>query len=115
MDPRLLDLLVRYGAPMLFLAQMLGIFGVPIPDEILLTIAGALVRRGTLDGSSTLVAAIAGSITGMTLSYVLGRAVCARALQRIPGLHAAAIDRAREWFKRSGKWLLTFGYFVPGV
>src|SRR5262245_45015223 len=94
---------------------MFGILGLPIPDEILLTIAGALVRRGTLAASSTLVAAIAGSITGITLSYALGRAVSVAALRRAPGLHGAAVDRARDWFKRWGKWLLAFGYFVPGV
>ena len=44
MDRHVLDLLLRYGAPLLFVAQMLGIFGLPVPDELLLTIAGVLVR-----------------------------------------------------------------------
>jgi membrane protein DedA with SNARE-associated domain len=115
MERHLFDELVRYGPPALFLAQVLGLFGVPIPDEILLTIAGALVRQGTLDGPSTLVAAISGCMAGITLSYVLGRTICARVLCRIPGVRSDKIEHLREWFKRSGKWLLTFGYFVPGV
>ena len=36
LECQLFDLLARYGAPVLFLGQMLGIFG-PIPDELLLT------------------------------------------------------------------------------
>lgn len=115
MTGRLLDLLARYGAPVLFLAQMFGIFGLPIPDEFLLTIAGMLVRRGTLNGVVTLAAAIAGSMAGITLSYSLGRIVGFRILHRIPGVDQESIARAQVWFARFGKWLLTFGYFIPGV
>ena len=28
---------------------------------------------------------------------------------------APAIDRAQDWFRRFGGWLLAFGYFIPGV
>jgi|SRR5581483_4991748 len=115
MDRHLFDLLVRYGGAVLFLAQMLGIFGLPIPDELLLTISGALVRRGTLNGMTTLAAAISGCIAGITLSYVLGRSVGASTVQRFAGSHAESLARAQGWFRRFGKWVLAFGYFVPGV
>ena len=114
MDRHLPDLLVRYGPPLLFFAQMFGIFGLPIPDELLLTIAGALVRRGTLHGPSTLASAAAGCLAGITLSYAVGRTVGLQALQRIAGAREA-LPRAQAWFKRFGKWVLVFGYFVPGV
>ena len=29
--------------------------------------------------------------------------------------HHDAIERAQGWFRRFGGWLLTFGYFIPGV
>jgi len=115
MDRHILDLLLRYGAPLLFFAQMLGIFGLPIPDELLLTIAGVLVRRGTLNGISTLGCAISGSLVGITFSYLLGRSAGLRILQRMAGPHAEAVERVQAWFKRFGKWVLAFGYFVPGV
>ena len=35
MEQRLLDYLAHYGVGTLFLAQALGIFGLPIPDEFL--------------------------------------------------------------------------------
>ncbi|HEY2905654.1 MAG TPA: hypothetical protein VGJ29_07115, partial [Vicinamibacterales bacterium] len=75
MDRHVFDWLVRYGAPVLFFAQLFGIFGLPIPDELLLTVAGVLVRRGELGGPSVLTAAVAGCAVGITLSYVLGRTV----------------------------------------
>jgi len=114
-ERHLFDLLVRYGATMLFFAQMLGIFGLPIPDELLLTVAGVLVRRGSLDGPATFSAAVAGCMTGITLSYLLGRFVGFCVLERIPGVHADAIHRTQAWFRRFGRWLVAFGYFVPGV
>jgi membrane protein DedA with SNARE-associated domain len=112
---RLPDLLARYGAPVLFFAQMFGIFGLPIPDELLLTIAGTLIRHGRLNALATLTAAIGGCIAGITLSYCLGRAVGCRILQRIPGVESGSIARAQAWFTRFGGWLLTFAFFVPGV
>ena len=45
MEQRLFDLLARDGVWLLFAAQMFGVFGLPIPDELLLTFAGGLVRR----------------------------------------------------------------------
>ena len=48
MEQHFLEWLVHYGAPVLFAAQVLGIFGLPIPDEFLLTLSGALVKKGDL-------------------------------------------------------------------
>ncbi len=115
METRLLAWLAYYGPGVLFLAQMFGIFGLPIPDELLLTVAGALVREGRLEGVPTLLAAIAGCFCGVTLSYVLGRTVGAAALHRIVHVPDAAFARAQRWFHRFGRWLLMFGYFIPGV
>jgi membrane protein DedA with SNARE-associated domain len=107
--------LVRYGAPMLFVAQVFGIFGLPVPDELLLTLAGALIAKGVLHGSSTITAAIAGCLTGITLSYLVGRVIGIAVLSRVFARHLAHLERAQAMFRRFGGWLLAFGYFVPGV
>jgi len=107
--------LVGYGAPLLFFAQVFGIFGLPIPDELLLTVAGALVRKGLLRGSSIATAAVAGCLSGISLSYVVGRVVDAAVLHARFQRHQDAINRAQAWFRRFGGWLLAFGYFIPGV
>jgi membrane protein DedA with SNARE-associated domain len=114
-DRELLTWLVRYGAPILFLAQVFGIFGLPIPDELLLVLAGALVANGELHGWPVVLASIAGCLCGITLSYVVGRAIGARALDRAARHHRKGVDRAQSWFRRFGTWLLAFGYFIPGV
>ncbi len=115
MEHELVSWLLRFGAPLLFFAQALGIFGVPIPDELLLTIAGALVAKGLLSPHTTVLAAIAGCLTGITASYMLGRGVGV-ALARVGWLHHnTPLDRAEAAFRRFGGWMLTFGYFIPGV
>lgn len=113
MEHHVLDLLARDGIWLLFAAQTLGIVGLPVPDELILMLAGGLVRKSALGGAATVAAAVAGSIAGTTVSYALGR-TGARVLHRVPAIEGAT-GRAQLWFKRWGKWLLAFGYFVPGV
>ena len=114
-EAKLVLLLGTYGPGLLFAAQMFGIFGLPIPDELLLTVAGALVHEGKLNGYWTALAAVTGCLCGVTLSYTLGRTVGIVALRRIVHVPDSAFDRAQRWFHRFGRWLLTFGYFIPGV
>jgi membrane protein DedA with SNARE-associated domain len=115
MEQTLITWLGHYGPVVLFFAQMFGIFGVPIPDELLLTVAGALVRHGELNGPATMFAAIGGCSTGITGSYLLGRTVGITTLHRVLHIRESSLARAQRWFKRFGVWLLAFGYFVPGV
>src|SRR5206468_12288929 len=115
MENRLIFWLSHFRPSALFFAQMLGIFGLPIPDEFLLTVAGALVREGHLPIGWTIAAAIAGCFSGITLSYVVGRTVGSAALHRLAHVSDASFGRAQRWFERFGCWLLMFGYFIPGV
>ena len=83
MEQHFLEWLVHYGAPALFAAQVMGIFGLPIPDEFLLTLSGALVKKGDLSLVPVVLAAIGGAGSGITLSYVLGRTVGVIGLRRV--------------------------------
>jgi membrane protein DedA with SNARE-associated domain len=112
----LADWLARVGPSVLFFAQIFGIFGPPVPDDLLLVLAGALVRHGAFNAPFTIAAAIAGCAGGITFSFVLGRTLGAAALtHRRLRAHRAAIARAERWFARFGRWLLAFSYFVPGT
>ena len=116
MERFLLDWLARVGPPVLFLAQIFGIFGVPFPDELLLVLAGTLMRQGILNVPATISATITGCAGGITVSFVLGRTIGAATLRlRALRVQQAALVRAQRWFERFGAWLLAFGYFVPGT
>lgn len=107
-----------YGPAALFVLLFLGVFGLPVPDETLLTFTGVLVREGRLHFATAYIAAVLGSMGGITLSYTIGRTLGLGAIDRFgKWLHVTRADLARVegWFEHSGRWLLTFGYFIPGV
>lgn len=110
--------LVQHGDLALFTLLMLGMVGVPVPDEPLLTYAGYLVFQQRLALVPTLVAAFLGSVCGITLSYALGRlsgGSLARRIGRVLPCEPRKLDAARAWFRRHGTYALLFGYFIPGV
>ncbi|HVB39155.1 MAG TPA: DedA family protein [Vicinamibacterales bacterium] len=118
MDPALLAWLSQYGPIALFVLLMLGIFGLPVPDETLLVVAGTLVGKGELPLGWTFGAAVAGSSIGISLSYLVGRVLgppAVRAFGRLVHVSEQTLARIERWFERIGKWTLTFGYYVPGV
>ena len=116
--PRAAELVARYGYFAIFGLLMLGIVGPLIPDETILVFAGILARKGRLDYLAVLAAGYAGSLCGITLSYLLGRNGLAYLFDRIPFMrrHSARyLERVNRWFERYGRWTLFFGYFVVGV
>ena len=62
-----------YGYAAIFGFLVLGIVGLPVPDETLLVFSGYLIWRGNLKAIPVLLVAFLGSISGITLSYVIGR------------------------------------------
>jgi membrane protein DedA with SNARE-associated domain len=108
----------QYGYAGIFILLMLGIAGLPVPDETLLTFAGYLIFKGRLHPTPTIAAAILGSISGITLSYIMGRMAGKFVIERFGSyLHLTGerIERVHQWFDRLGKWALMIGYFIPGV
>jgi membrane protein DedA with SNARE-associated domain len=108
-----------YGYFAIFSLLFLGIVGLPVPDEFLLTSCGFLVYQGHLQLVPTVASALAGSICGITCSYYIGRTVGWKFLHSRAGkfLHIkeAYIQRVHAWFDRIGHWALAVGYFIPGV
>jgi len=72
-------------------------------------------ERGDLSLVPVVLAAIGGSGSGITLSYVLGRTVGVIGLRRVVHVHEESLRRAERLFERFGGWLLGFGYFIPGT
>lgn len=118
MSDALLHWVSAYGPAAIFVLLLLGVFGLPVPDETLLTFAGVLIRAGHLRLVPTILAAIGGSACGITLSYLVGRTLGPGAVDRFGRwVHVTRADLARieRWFEHAGRWVLTFGYFIPGV
>ena len=107
-----------YGYLGVFGSQMLGMFGLPVPDETILTFTGFLVYKNYLHLAPALLAAYLGSICGITLNYLVGRFVGFPLLRKYGyylSLTEERINQAHRWFERYGKVALFVGYFLPGV
>ena len=108
----------RYGYAGIFSLLFLGIVGLPVPDEWLLTFAGYLVFKADLRLLPTFAAASLGSMCGITVSYGLGRSVglfMLRHYGRFFRITPEKLDWVHAWFDRFGTWTLLVGYFIPGV
>ncbi len=109
--------ITHYGYGGLFVLLVLGIVGVPVPDETLISFTGFLVYKGDMKAAWAWIVAVIGSSCGITLSYLLGYYLGAWLIRRFGHwvhLTPERIDRVHGWFERYGRWTLTFGYFIPG-
>ena len=112
------QLISQYGLIAVFCLLVLGIVGLPVPDETLLTFSGYLVFKGHFQFLPTVAAAYAGSICGITVSYTIGRTGGLYLIHKYgPYVHFTQnrLNKVHRWFERFGRWALFFGYFMPGV
>src|SRR5205823_4429027 len=89
-----------------------------IPDDTILVLSGIAVHRGQLEFGPTIAVAFAGTLCGITLSFLLGRSGAVYVLERFgPSRRLAKrhLPQVGKWFERFGKWTLFFGYFIAGV
>jgi membrane protein DedA with SNARE-associated domain len=110
--------LVNYGSITLFILLALGIIALPIPEETLLTITGIFLYKGLLNLPITFLAALSGSICGITVSYLIGYNIGHHVLHKYGkwvGLTELRLQKAHLWFEKYGKWTLFIGYFIPGI
>ena len=118
MEQYVLGWISHYGCTAIFCLLMLGIVGLPVPDETLLAFTGYLIFAGRLNPAYALVTVLLGTMCGITLSYVLGRTFGLALIHRFGQyvhLTEERLAKAHQFFERVGHWSLTFGYFVPGV
>lgn len=112
------DLIIEYGYAALYGLLAAGIVGLPVPDEILMTFVGYLTSIGWFRFDCALFVSFCGAMSGMLVSYMLGRKVGKPFLWRYGKwikLTPARLAKAESWFRKYGLWTVGFGYFVPGV
>lgn len=112
-----LSLISIYGYYGLYLSLAMGILGLPIPDETILTFTGFYIGGGHLNFILSILIAFLGSLSGMSISFWIGRKIGLPFLQRFGTfLHLTPerLNTAQVWFYRYKGLSLIFGYFVPG-
>ncbi|WP_144937258.1 DedA family protein [Paenibacillus sp. 32O-W] len=112
------EMIAQYGYLALYCLLALGIIGLPIPDEVLMTFVGYLASMGILRYTAAVVVSLLGSMSGMILSYELGRKIGKPLVWKFGKwiwLTPKRLEKAEGWFNRYGKWAVSFGYFIPGI
>jgi membrane protein DedA with SNARE-associated domain len=118
MEQSMIELLQEYGYIGIFLFLVLGIVGLPLPDEIMMTFLGYLTSIGQLNLVLTYISALSGSACGITISYWLGIRLGYPFLKKYGSRIFITRKRLRVTqilFRKYGNWLLFVGYFIPGV
>ncbi|TCS94732.1 membrane protein DedA with SNARE-associated domain [Hazenella coriacea] len=114
----MIDLLQQYGYIGIFLFLVLGIVGLPLPDEIMMTFIGYLASIGSLNLPFTYISALLGSASGITVSYILGQRLGYPFIKKYGKKFFITRRRlliSQLLFRKYGNWLLFVGYFIPGV
>lgn len=110
--------LTHYGSFALFILLGMGIFGLPVPEETLMALAGFLINTGDLDPVPTIIAAYLGTVCGITISYLLGRTAGRSILNQyekwLP-IKSGQLHKRLSWFTHFSKWILLIGYLIPGL
>jgi membrane protein DedA with SNARE-associated domain len=114
----IMQCIATYGYLGFFVLLVLGIVGLPIPDEWLLVICGYLAFHDVLSFYPTVAIAAMGSVAGLTASFMLGRSSRGFFLRRygtLLSIDDRKVARAQQWFERWGRWVLIVGPFIPGL
>jgi membrane protein DedA with SNARE-associated domain len=117
---RVFEFIQHYGYVGIYLSLVLGIVGLPIPDETILVGVAGLISAGALELHlpGVFLAALLGSWSGITLSYFIGRTLGVGVVTRFgPRLHLTQerLDKMHAWFDKTGHWALFIGYYIAGV
>lgn len=112
------DFVMHYGYFAVYIFFALGIFGLPLPDELVVAFIGHLSAVGTLNYFSAFVITILGVLTGTLFTYTIGRKVGKPLLMKYGkwiSLSPKRLQKVDSWFNKYGSWAITIGYFVPGM
>jgi membrane protein DedA with SNARE-associated domain len=114
-----MGLIQKYGYFTLYIIYFLGILGLPLAEETVMTFVGTLTGpQGPLTFGLTFFCVYTGTMTGMLISYFIGRKLGRPIIFHFGKwvkLTPKRIQVAEKWFNRYGTWAIFFGYYLPGV
>lgn len=113
----LLHFFSHYGLLVLYLWLLVGIFIVPVPEEVVMLTVGILISYGDFSFWALVVACV-GSLCGVTVSYFLGHFLGRLLIVKYGkwiGVSEKRLAQGEMLFQRHGKWSVPCGYFIPGT
>ncbi|MCM3166657.1 DedA family protein [Peribacillus frigoritolerans] len=112
------DLISNYGYFAIYGLLAIGIIGLPVPDEFMMTFVGYLSSISVLNVQGAFLVSFLGSISGMLVSYFIGKKVGKPFLRKYGKwikMTPARLEKLEKWFNKYGPWTIIIAYFIPGV
>jgi membrane protein DedA with SNARE-associated domain len=112
------ELLGHWGYFAILFAVLLGNVGLPVPEEMILSLAGYLSWRGELRLPIVVIAGILSAISGDNLGYWIGRRYGCVAIEHYGRrllLTPERLESARDFIARCGFIAVFLARFVPGL
>ncbi|MBO1581499.1 DedA family protein [Bacillus sp. XF8] len=112
------QVIADYGYLAIFLMLVLGIIGLPIPDEVMMTIVGYFTNINVLNYELAILVSFAGALLGMLISYMIGKKAGRPFIDKYgkwSGLKEKRMNKVAKWMEKYGPYSLIFGYFIPVV
>lgn len=113
----ILDIIEKGGYFGLFLWLWLGVFGAPLPNEVIVMTVGLAASQDVLNPVVTYFVTYGGILAALTTVYTLGRYVGGPLLPffRKRKRFAKVIDRSLQIMEKYHAYSLSFSYFFPGL
>jgi membrane protein DedA with SNARE-associated domain len=114
---RLIQLVLRYGVPLVALNVFLEQIGAPVPAVPTMIVAGALTREGRMSSTHLILAAMAASLIADYIWFLLGRRYGYRILRTLCRISLSPDSCVRDTEANFEKWgmkSLLVAKFIPG-
>ncbi|QJR12050.1 hypothetical protein DSM104443_03133 [Usitatibacter rugosus] len=114
----LVDLVTRWGVPLIVIAVLLEQGGLPLPAAPLLVVSGALADVGTMRADVLLGAAVFACLMADHVWFWLGRSHGRRVLATVCRMSLSpdtCVRQTDDLIRRHGAPLLLVAKFIPGV
>ena len=118
MEHTLAALLARFTYPAILLLLSAAGLGVPISEDLVLLLGGALASQGVTSFTPTLIAGYFGVLLGDALIYHWGKKLGPKAYEHRLVRKVISAERGqklREHFARHGFWTVVVGRHTPGL
>ncbi|WP_417899143.1 DedA family protein [Bacillus haimaensis] len=113
----ILQLIRDYGYIGLFFWLWLGMFGIPVPNEVLVSSIGIISYKGILQTTPALLTIYLGVISSLTTCYLLGRCLGSGLYSTMEKNEKveASLARGEALINKYHAFALCISYFLPGA
>lgn len=114
---QLLEWISDYGYATMFFSLWLGIVGIPIPGEVIVTTGGMVTSFGGLQIVPMFLSTYLGVVSGLSIGYVIGYKFGAPVLERLSKKKKTKwyIAKSNHMIGKYGSYALVISHFLPVV